>query len=89
MKLTLGDRILHQIAGEVFCYIETDSEVKEVLLCSDLYDAITVDGEVIAEGENKKIFNINKWNCEEEDVYESVIIHRYDDMECMISFEEL
>ncbi|PGX01639.1 hypothetical protein COE40_18905 [Bacillus cereus] len=87
--MELGDRVLHQIAGEVFCYIETDSEVKEVLLCSDLYNVITVDGEVITEEDNKKIFNINRWNCEEEDIHENVIIHRCDDMDCMISFEEL
>ncbi|PEJ68695.1 hypothetical protein [Bacillus pseudomycoides] len=87
--MTLSDRVLHQIAGEVFCYIQTDSEVKEVLLCSDLFDAITTDGEVITEEDNKKIFNINRWNCEEENIWENVIIHRFDDMDCMISFEEL
>lgn len=87
--MTLEDRVLHQIEQEYFQYIETDCAVKEVLLCSELFDLIRVDGEVITEEENKKIFNINRWRCEEEDLFENFIIHRYDDMDYMMSFEEL
>ncbi|HDR7242576.1 TPA: hypothetical protein QCW90_003267 [Bacillus mobilis] len=87
--MTLSDRVLSQIAGEVYCHIETDSEVTEVLLCSELYDAIVVDGEVITNEEYKLVFNVNKYTGEGEDGYGDVIIKRYDDMDCMISFEEL
>ncbi|MFK4417171.1 hypothetical protein ABH961_005760 [Bacillus sp. RC251] len=87
--MKLSHRILHQIANEVYCYFETDCEVTEVLLCSELFDNIFIDGEVVINEEHRLIFNINKFTSENVEGYSDVIINRYDDMDCMISFEEM
>lgn len=87
MKLTLSDRVLHQIVGEVYSRFETDSEVREVYLCSDLFDLIVIDGEVIKNVSHTLIFDVNKYTGEEAEGYTDVIINRYDDMDCMIDFE--
>ncbi|WP_142342770.1 hypothetical protein [Bacillus wiedmannii] len=87
MKRTLSDRVLDQIASEVYSRHETDSEVREVYLCSDLFDLIKADGEVITYENGFLVFDINRYTGEETEGYADVIINSYDDMDCMIDFE--
>lgn len=87
MRIPLSDRVLDQIASEVYSRHETDSEVREVYLCSDLFDLINVDGEVITYENGFLVFDVNKYTGEEAEGYTDVIINSYDDMDCMIDFE--
>ncbi|PEM10745.1 hypothetical protein [Bacillus wiedmannii] len=85
--MTLSDRVLHQIASEVYSRHETDSEVREVYICSDLFDLIEADGEVITYENGFLVFDVNRYTGEETEGYTDVIINSYDDMDCMIDFE--
>jgi hypothetical protein len=85
--MALSDRVLHQIASEVYSRHETDSEVREVYLCSDLFDLFEADGEVITNVSGTLVFDINKYTSKDTEGYTDVIINRYDDMDCMIDFE--
>ncbi|WP_180234283.1 hypothetical protein [Bacillus cereus] len=87
MKRTLADRILDQIASEVYSRHETDSEVREVYLCSDLFNHIEADGKVITNVSGALVFDINSYTSEDTEGYTDVIIIKYDDMDCMIDFE--
>ncbi len=87
MKRTLSDRVLDQIASEVYSRHETDSEVRGVYLCSDLFDLFEADGEVITNVSGTLVFDINRYTSEDTEGYTDVIINRYDDMDCMIDFE--
>ncbi|KAB2460766.1 hypothetical protein F8160_00060 [Bacillus sp. CH126_4D] len=84
---TLSDRVLHQIASEVYSRHETDSEVREVNICSDLFEIIEADGKVITNVSGALVFDINRYTSEDTEGYTDVIINRYDDMDCMIDFE--
>lgn len=85
--MTLSDRVLDQIASEVYSRHETDSEVRGVYLCSDLFDLFEADGEVITNVSGTLVFDINRYTSEDTEGYTDVIINRYDDMDCMIDFE--
>lgn len=87
MKRTLSDRVLDQIASEVYSRHETDSEVRGVYLCSDLFDLIEEDRKVITNVSGALVFDINKYTSEDTEGYGDVIINKYDDMDCMIDFE--
>ncbi|WP_242227189.1 hypothetical protein [Bacillus cereus group sp. BfR-BA-01315] len=87
MKRTLSNRVLGQIASEVYSRHETDSEVREVYLCSDLFDLIEEDRKVITNVSGALVFDINKYTSEDTEGYADVIINKYDDMDCMIDFE--
>ncbi|MGN4599614.1 hypothetical protein ACTFRN_26555 [Bacillus cereus group sp. MYBK245-2] len=87
MRISLSDRVLHQIVSEVYSKHETDSEVRGVYLCSELFDLIEVDGKVITNVSGAFVFDINRYTSEDTEGYSDVIINRYDDMDCMIDFE--
>ncbi|MGX5475967.1 hypothetical protein [Bacillus toyonensis] len=86
---TLSSRVLHQIGYKTTDLESINTKITEVMLCSELFDTIDIDGEVITQvlESGDLVFNLNRWHGEDEEGYTNVIIVRCDDMDSMIEFE--